>query len=222
MRIALRVVALVLFVSLAATLRADETLPRSAQPDPRFAELEKAALTFRDETGCSAASLAVAQDGKLAYSCAYGWADAAHQRPLKSDALFRIASVSKPFTAALIRKLFDEGKLTPDRTVWDFLALEEPAGAFDARWKAITVGQLLDHRGGWDRAGRHGPDVSHRVGSQRSQAGSRRAPAGRDPLDDRQAVAVRSGREKRVLELRLLPARTGGRTLDREMLFRRA
>jgi N-acyl-D-amino-acid deacylase len=55
-------------------------------------------------------------------------------------------------TAAAIRKLIEDGKLAEDTKVLEFLQLELPAEAnVDSRWRDITIGQLLAHRGGFDR-----------------------------------------------------------------------
>ena len=52
-----------------------------------------------------------------AYTAAYGMADAAVGRAASVDDHFRIGSISKTFTAAVILQLIDEGLLTLDQTV---------------------------------------------------------------------------------------------------------
>ena len=52
-------------------------------------------------------ALAVVKDQRLVYTRAYGWADREKKAPVKSDSLFRIASISKPFTATAILKLVE-------------------------------------------------------------------------------------------------------------------
>src|SRR5260221_14598110 len=44
-------------------------------------------------------ALAVVKDRRLVYARGYGWADRDRQLPARPDSLFRIASISKPFTA---------------------------------------------------------------------------------------------------------------------------
>jgi N-acyl-D-amino-acid deacylase len=81
----------------------------------------------------------------------YGWADRERTKPLPEDAPFRLASVTKMITAAAVQKLIRDGKLRRDTKVYDLLGLEPPPGqALDPRWKAVTVGHLLDHQSGWD------------------------------------------------------------------------
>jgi N-acyl-D-amino-acid deacylase len=98
-------------------------------------------------------AVAVLRDGKLIYARGFGYADVANKTPVQPDALFRIASVSKPITSAAIMKLVEEGKLTLDDRVAPFIAHLTPApgATVDPRWEQITVRQLLNHTGGWDR-----------------------------------------------------------------------
>jgi N-acyl-D-amino-acid deacylase len=73
---------------------------------------------------------------------------------VQPDALFRIASVSKPITSAAIMTLVEEGKLELDDRVAPFIAHLTPApgATVDPRWEQITIRHLLSHSGGWDRA----------------------------------------------------------------------
>src|ERR1051326_6537309 len=54
-------------------------------------------------------ALAVVKDERLVYMGGYGWADREGKEPVKPESLFRIASVSKPFTAAASLKLAQQG-----------------------------------------------------------------------------------------------------------------
>src|ERR1051326_2116374 len=99
-------------------------------------------------------ALAVVKDGRLVYTRGYGWADRENKVPVKPASLFRIASISKPFTAVAVLKLIEEQTLKLDALVWDLLDLTSwiPSGKnADQRWRQITVRHLLQHTGGWDR-----------------------------------------------------------------------
>jgi N-acyl-D-amino-acid deacylase len=98
-------------------------------------------------------AVAVVRDGKLIYARGFGYADVENKTPVQPDALFRIASVSKPITAAAIMKLVEEGKLTLDDRVAPYIAYLTPAqgATVDPRWEQITIKHLLNHTGGWDR-----------------------------------------------------------------------
>ena len=98
-------------------------------------------------------AIAVVRDGKLFHARGFGYADVEKQTPVEPDALFRIASVSKPITSAAVMKLVEEGKLNLDDRVAPLIAHLTPApgATVDPRWEQITIRHLLDHTGGWDR-----------------------------------------------------------------------
>lgn len=110
---------------------------------------------FLQEHRVPGASIAVTDRGKLVFARGYGYADVAGQDPVTPDSLFRIASLSKPITAVAVLQLVEQGKLSLDDHVVEVLDLKrkiDAAGdAFDARWREITIEDLLEHRGGWDR-----------------------------------------------------------------------
>src|SRR2546422_370438 len=68
-------------------------------------------------------AVAVVKDGRLVYTRGYGWADRENKAPVKPTSLFRIASISKPFTAVAVLKLIEEQKLRLDVPVWGLLDL---------------------------------------------------------------------------------------------------
>ena len=94
------------------------------------------------------ASFAVTKDRRLVYARGFGLADISTQQAVQPASLFRIASVSKPFTAVAILQFVEQKRLALSDRVWDVLNLAEPA---DNRWKSITILNLLQHTGGWDR-----------------------------------------------------------------------
>jgi CubicO group peptidase (beta-lactamase class C family) len=98
-------------------------------------------------------AVAVVRDGKLIYARGFGYADVENRTPVQPDALFRIASVSKPITSVAIMKLVEEGRLQLDEPVAPLIEHLTPApgATVDPRWEQITIRQLLNHTGGWDR-----------------------------------------------------------------------
>lgn len=99
-------------------------------------------------------ALAVVKDLKLVYARGYGWADREGKVPARAESLFRIASISKPFTSAAIMCLVEAGKLGLDDAAFELLKLEplpQEKSKPDERLRRITVRQLLNHTGGWDR-----------------------------------------------------------------------
>lgn len=98
-------------------------------------------------------AVAVVKDGWLVLARGYGLADKKRNQPVQPDSLFRIASISKPITAVAILKLVEEGRLDLDAKAFQILNhLRPPAGrTVDPRIPEITIRQLLQHSGGWDR-----------------------------------------------------------------------
>ena len=64
--------------------------------------------SVNSQNGLPGAQIAVAMDGKLCWSENFGFADIQKGGTVKKNTLFRIASVSKMFTAAAIGKLVEE------------------------------------------------------------------------------------------------------------------
>jgi CubicO group peptidase (beta-lactamase class C family) len=84
-------------------------------------------------------SVAIAEGGKVVYSRAVGLRDAGKKNDVAT--MFRVGSVTKVFTAAMIYQLIDEKKLT----------LETPLSKFFpqiANAKQITIAHLLAHTSG--------------------------------------------------------------------------
>jgi N-acyl-D-amino-acid deacylase len=134
-----------------APIRADDR-PVTGKAVPALQSLDRAVLEFMDQLGCSAATVAISRGNQLLYSRGFGWSDEARKTPVSPTALMRIASVTKPFTMAMVRHAIREQKLTLNTRAFDLLAIEPPGGKLaDPRLHQITVGQLLEHKGGWDR-----------------------------------------------------------------------
>ncbi len=129
-------------------------MPATGRVDPRLASFDDLMRRFLREHQLPGASLAVAKNGRLVYGRGFGYADRSTAEPVQPDALFRIASISKPLTAVAVLQLVERGRLKLDAPVFDVLQLRRPkgpGGRFDPRWKQVTILHLLQHRGGWDR-----------------------------------------------------------------------
>jgi CubicO group peptidase (beta-lactamase class C family) len=88
-------------------------------------------------------SLTIAKDGKLLYTRAIGYSqiNGTEKKPLNAANRFRIGSITKMFTAAMILQLVEEGKLKLTDTLDKFLPQVTNA-------KKITIVQILSHRSG--------------------------------------------------------------------------
>ena len=72
---------------------------------------------YVDSNRIAGAVVLVLRDGKVVYDKAGGWADREAHRPMTTDAIFRIASESKPITSVAILQLAEVGRLSIDDPV---------------------------------------------------------------------------------------------------------
>ncbi|WNG44537.1 beta-lactamase family protein [Archangium minus] len=89
----------------------------------------------------------VARDGQVIYHRAAGEADREAHTPMREDAIFRFASMSKPLVSAAALALVEQGKLGLEDPVTRWLPDFRPRLA-DGREAVITVRQLLTHTAG--------------------------------------------------------------------------
>ena len=93
------------------------------------------------------AVIAVMQDGQLAHFKAYGQADREAGRAMQEDAIFRLASISKPIVTAAAMRMIELGKFGLDTPVTDFLPDFKPKSP-DGSTPVITIRHLLTHTAG--------------------------------------------------------------------------
>ena len=108
--------------------------------------------TFFDSAEAKAqyvgASVVVVKDGKILAEKGYGYADHESKTPVdpKSTA-FRVASVSKTFTAAAVMQLVEQGKVDLQADFQTYVKGLEFDNPFD---KPVTVENLLTHTTGFE------------------------------------------------------------------------
>jgi CubicO group peptidase (beta-lactamase class C family) len=93
-------------------------------------------------TRCPGLSVTVAANNEIVFSSALGMADVEQGVPLKTTAVHRLASLSKPVTGAIIMDLVSQGKLSLDAPIRRYLP-ELPEA-----YSAVTLRHLLDHQSG--------------------------------------------------------------------------
>jgi CubicO group peptidase (beta-lactamase class C family) len=113
---------------------------------------------FVDERKIAGAVTLVARQGKVAHFEAAGLMDLEARRPMERDAIFRIASMTKPITVTAALMLFEEGQFLLDDPIADFLpefgqtkvfVREAPHGVEVADLeRPITIRHLLMHTSG--------------------------------------------------------------------------
>ncbi|MBI1248750.1 serine hydrolase [bacterium] len=112
-------------------------------------EVDEAVGKLVDENVVSGAVTLVAQDGKIVHLSAVGEADIEAEKPLKTDAMFAIASMTKPITATALMTLVEEGKVNLDdpvsKYIPEFADVKLDGKPLD---KPITLRQVLTHTSG--------------------------------------------------------------------------
>lgn len=111
--------------------------------------------------GIPGAALAVSKHGRLLLSRGYGWANVTTRQPVQPNSRFRLASLSKPITAVatlhLGEQLVAEGRYPNlesflNARVLPLLNLRPINGKLgDPRLNQVTIRDLLQHSGGWNR-----------------------------------------------------------------------
>ena len=156
-----RIVPLLVVLATTGTLTAQT--PTSARLEPprfidaqrvsklrtAFPEIDRLFTDFVGKSHVPGIAWGVVIDGELAHSGAHGYRDVQAKAPVNADTVFRIASMTKSFTALCILKLRDEGKLSLDdpaeRYVPELKGLKYPT----ADSPRITIRHLLSHAEGW-------------------------------------------------------------------------
>src|SRR5215468_11955388 len=118
--------ATLLIVSLTTAARAYDTAPVSDPAALGFSSsrLERIARWQQSQVDAGAFSgavAAIARDGKVGYLRAVGFRDNAKTIPLQADAIFWIASMTKPVTSVAAMILVEEGKLDLAAPVYQYI-----------------------------------------------------------------------------------------------------
>lgn len=133
-------------LALCPSIAAAQTAERIAAVTPA---LDRIFADFQLDSHAPGLVYGVVADGRLVHVKAFGVQDLKAKRPVTPDSLFRIASMSKAFTALAILKLRDEGKLTldapaetyvPEMRGWRYPTADSPK---------IRVRDLLNHTSGF-------------------------------------------------------------------------
>jgi serine beta-lactamase-like protein LACTB len=144
---------------LAPTRAADVTPTRPAAPEPAGSaaaqvEISRplpspvseaiAAATTEEmaSLGIPGLALAMGDGGQLRFVAGFGLADVENDVPAGPETVFRLASLSKPVTAAAALRLVEAGRLDLDAPVWTLCE------AFPQKPWPLTARQLLCHQGG--------------------------------------------------------------------------
>src|ERR1041385_2908258 len=94
----------------------------------------------------------VANKEKILHLDATGFADVSNQTPLSRDAIFWIASMSKPVTGAAVMMMQEQGKLSIDDPVEKYIPEFANYKTKNGEKATITIKHLLTHSSGMPEA----------------------------------------------------------------------
>jgi len=149
---------------LAAPRRAvAEDVVVSGDEVPRYAEFDNVIVQFMVDSGISAGQLAFGRAGTVLFSHAYG----AASLPMRvhTSSIFRVASVSKAFTAAALSTLLHKGGFTMETPLFPYLGIRSallPSQRPDSRIDRVTIGQAAAHTAGLGPSGDGDPEFAYR------------------------------------------------------------
>ncbi len=143
-----RALTAVLAAMVAGGLAVGAPSPANAQDATRLAWLDTSFDDYRLDAHIPGMVFGVVMDGRLVYVKGLGVQDTDSKRPVTSDTLFRIASMTKAFTALSILKLRDDGKLALDAPA-ELYVPEMRGWRYPTEDSArIRVRELITHTGG--------------------------------------------------------------------------
>ena len=152
----LGVLVLVVAVPLAAADELPTAKPKEVGLDAdKLQQAHDAVRALIDTNEIAGAVVAVARKGKVVVSEALGESEAGSGKPMKTDAIFRIYSMTKPITTVAAMALVDEGKIGLDDPVAKYLPEFKDrrvhTGKGDETVEAkreVTVRDLMRHTSG--------------------------------------------------------------------------
>src|SRR5579871_3146193 len=129
-------------IALSCLLLAPATFPQSTLAPEQQQKIDSAVQAELRKTGVPSASVAVVQNGRIAYLHAFGAARLEPRTAALSGMRYSIGSISKQFTAAALLLLQEQGKLSLDDKVSKFIPNL-------TRANEVSIRQLLSHTSGY-------------------------------------------------------------------------
>ena len=123
-----------------STLAMKSEITLTPEQEQKAAKIDSL-LKFYHEQGIFNGTVLVAEAGKVIYQKGFGYANMDTKERLTPKSVFRLASVSKQFTAMCIMKLKEQGKLNYDDDLQKYL----PELKY---YEGVTIRHLLWHTSG--------------------------------------------------------------------------
>jgi len=155
----LNLLAVVLTLALTSVSAGQRAAPGSdaGVASDRLARIDKVLQQYVDDSRIPGAVGLVLRDGRPIYERAVGWSDKESSRKMTTDTIFRIASQSKALTSVAILILMEEGALTLNTPVSEFIptfakttVMTKGADGMtpEPARRAINIKDLLTHTAG--------------------------------------------------------------------------
>jgi CubicO group peptidase (beta-lactamase class C family) len=132
-----------------------------------FAAIDQLLAEHPQVKAAPAAAFFLVIDGEVAHEKLLGVQDLEHKRPITRDSELRIASITKTFTATLLLKLRDQGKLELDVPARRYLPELGGVRRATADSPEISLRHLLTHSAGLPRGGSYTTNDPKHVPTER-------------------------------------------------------
>jgi CubicO group peptidase (beta-lactamase class C family) len=150
-----------LSIALATVVACAETVPSGSEPAPEIAGVSAAMRSAVDRHEVAGAVTLVIGPQRTLHLSAVGSSDLAAGTPMQSDALFWIASMTKPITASAVMMLQEEGRLSVEDPVAKYLPEFAEVQLADGTPAVITLHHLLTHSSGLAEIGKDEGAAAH-------------------------------------------------------------
>jgi len=144
---------LIVFVVSSACRNKNTAVSHDVTGKDSIVAIDNIVTSFMNKYNVPGLSLAISKDRNLVYAKGYGYANKSIGEEVTPSSLFRIASISKPFTSVAIFQLIDSGRLSLNAKVFGdsgVLGNEYGKPPYKNGITKITVHELLQHiSGGW-------------------------------------------------------------------------
>jgi CubicO group peptidase (beta-lactamase class C family) len=107
-----------------------------------FSQLEKVALEELKQTNTPGAAVAVVSGDRLVFAKGFGTANIETGAPITPDMLFRVGSITKMFTAAVLVTLAEDKQINLDEPIGKYVKELNP------KLSVVTAHQLMSHTAG--------------------------------------------------------------------------
>lgn len=99
-----------------------EAAPETEKFSPeRLRRIDGIIKKYIDDGKMNGATALIARNGKIVYYRGFGYDDKENKKPMKRDAIFRIASQTKAITSVAVMMLYEEGKFLLDEPVSKYI-----------------------------------------------------------------------------------------------------